>query len=82
VYALLSMGISASILAFDKGGFTHSTFLAGSWHAYSSSPPLTDGSLLRRYGSRRLDVAAAVLIGVAILVFARGVRRHGAASMS
>ena len=23
VYALLTMGISASILAFDKGGFTH-----------------------------------------------------------
>lgn len=34
VYAMLTMGISASILAFDKGGFTHPNFLGGFMAAY------------------------------------------------
>jgi len=77
VYALLTMGISASILAFDKGGFTHPNFLGGFMAAYFVITALTTVRAASVW-SRRLDVAAAVFaLAYAILVFARGVRAMG-----
>ena len=77
VYSMLVLGTSASILAFDKGGFTHPNFLGGFMAAYFVITALTtvrDTSVW----SRRLDVAAAVFaLAYAILVFARGVRAMG-----
>lgn len=62
VYALLTMGISASILAFDKGGFTHPNFLGGFMAAYFEYFVITALTTVRAASvwSRRLDVAAAV----------------------
>ena len=77
VYALLTMGISASILAFDKGGFTHPNFLGGFMAAYFVITALTTVRAASVW-SRRLDVAAAVFaLSYAILVFAGGVRLMG-----
>ena len=77
VYTLLTMGISASILAFDKGGFTHPNFLGGFMAAYFVITALTTVRAASVW-SRRLDVAAAVFaLSYAILVFAGGVRLMG-----
>ena len=41
VYAMLIMGISASILAYDKGGFSHPNFLGGFMAGYFVITALT-----------------------------------------
>jgi uncharacterized membrane protein len=77
VYAMLIMGISASILAYDKGGFTHPNFLGAFTAGYFVITALTTVRAASVW-SRRLDVAAAVLaLALAVLTFARGVRAMG-----
>jgi hypothetical protein len=77
MYAMLTMGISASILAFDKGGFTHPNFLGGFMAAYFVITALTTVRAPSVW-SRRLDVAAAVFaLAYAIPVRARGVHAMG-----
>ena len=60
VYSMLVLVISASILAFDKGGFTHPNFLGGFMAAYFAIAALTTVRA-RSVWLRRLDVAAEVL---------------------
>jgi uncharacterized membrane protein len=77
VYAMLTMGISASILAFNKGGFTHPNFLGAFTTGYFVITALNTVRAASVW-SRRLDVAAAaVALALAILTFAAGVRAMG-----
>ena len=77
VYAMLTMGISASILAFEKGGFTHPNFLGGFTAAYFVVTALTTVRAASVW-SRRLNVAGAfVALSLAVLTFARGIRAMG-----
>jgi uncharacterized membrane protein len=77
VYAMLTMGMSASILAFAKGGFSHPNFLGGFMAAYFVITAVTTVRAASAW-SRRLDVAAAVFaLAYTILVFAQGVRAMG-----
>jgi len=77
VCAMLAMGTSASILAFEKGGVTHPNFLGGFTAGYFVITALTtvrEGAVW----PRRLDLAAAVIaLALAILTFARGVSAMG-----
>ena len=77
VYAMLTMGISASILAFNKGGFTHPNFLGGFMAAYFVITAFLSVRATSVW-SRPVNVAGAIFALVyAILVFARGVRAMG-----
>ncbi|HZR25703.1 MAG TPA: hypothetical protein VFA59_19045 [Vicinamibacterales bacterium] len=60
VYAMLAMGISASILAFIKGGVTDPNFLGGFTCAYFVVTALTTVRA-RSALSRRVDAAAATV---------------------
>ena len=75
--AMLTMGTSASILAYAKGGVSHPNFLGGFTAGYFVITGLTTvrGQWV---WSRRLDVAAAIVaLTMAILTLARGVDAMG-----
>ena len=77
VCAMLTMGTSASILAYAKGGVSHPNFLGGFTAGYFV---ITGVTTVRRQWvwSRRLDVAAAIVaLTMAILTLARGVDAMG-----
>jgi len=77
VCAMLTMGATASILAFEKGGFTHPNFLGGFTAAYFVITGLTTVRAALVW-SRHIEVAAAlVALLLAIVTLGRGVRAMG-----
>ena len=77
VYAMVAMGTSASILAFEEGGVTHPNFLGGFTAGYFVITALTTVRNASVW-SCRVDVAAAVVaLTLAIFTLARGVRALG-----
>ncbi len=77
VYAMLTMGITASILAYGKGGFSHPNFLGGFTAGYFVVTALTTVRAASIW-SRRLNVATAVLaLAQAIFTYLGGVRAMG-----